>query len=138
MIKLSRTVAYALQATLMLAEMDTNQPIPCNRLAAQGGLPERFLLQILRSLVNHGILVSTRGVEGGYRLGRRPSDITLLEIFDAIEGSEQMTGDRPWPGNRMRGTQARLQSVLNGVHANCRRELAAVRLSSLLADVAGT
>src|SRR5262249_11351063 len=47
--KLSRTVAYALQATLQLADVDPNVPVPCSKLAAEGGMPERFLLQILRN-----------------------------------------------------------------------------------------
>ena len=68
--KLSRTVTYAIQATLQLAESDSRTPVPCSKLASQGAMPERFLLQILRNLVNHGILQSTRGVDGGYALLR--------------------------------------------------------------------
>ena len=49
-------------------------------------MPERFLLQILRDLVTHGILHSTRGVEGGYTLDRRPEDVSLLDVIEAIEG----------------------------------------------------
>ena len=82
--KLSRTVTYALQATLLLAQEERGEPIPCSRLAAEGAMPERFLLQILRSLVTHGILQSTRGVEGGYMLDRRPEEISLLEIIAPI------------------------------------------------------
>ena len=64
--KLSRTVTYALQATIQLARLDgAPTPIPCSRLAAEGRMPERFLLQVLRNLVTHGILQSTRGVGGG-------------------------------------------------------------------------
>lgn len=84
--KLSRTVSYALQATLQLAQSDSSGPIPCSRLAAQGKMPERFLLQILRNLVAHGILGSTRGVEGGYTLERSAEEISLLEVIEAIEG----------------------------------------------------
>ncbi len=64
--KFSRTVSYALQATLQLAQEDRAAPVPCSQLAAEGKMPERFLLQILRNLVTHGILRSTRGVDGGY------------------------------------------------------------------------
>ena len=70
--KLSRTVTYALKATLQLAQNSPSGPVPCGRLAAQGAMPERFLLQILRSLVTHGILKSTRGVDGGYVLWKEP------------------------------------------------------------------
>ena len=76
--KLSRTVAYALQATLQLALSGDQEPVPCSRLAAEGKMPERFLLQILRNLVAHGILSSTRGVDGGYTLDRAPEEISLL------------------------------------------------------------
>ncbi|HWB00312.1 MAG TPA: Rrf2 family transcriptional regulator, partial [Pirellulales bacterium] len=60
--KISRTVTYAVQAVLQLARADGSRPVPCSQLASQGQMPERFLLQILRSLVTHGILQSTRGV----------------------------------------------------------------------------
>ena len=84
--KLSRTVEYAVQAMLQLAEHDLGTPVPCSRLAATGQMPERFLLQILRNLVTHGILNSTRGVEGGYTLERPPEQISLLEVIEAIDG----------------------------------------------------
>ena len=66
--KLSRTVAYAVRATLQLAQNPSDSPVPCSKLASDGNMPERFLLQILRNLVTHGILRSTRGVDGGYTL----------------------------------------------------------------------
>ena len=84
--KLSRTVAYAVRATLQLAKSDSSTPVPCSQLAAEGKMPERFLLQILRNLVTHGILRSTRGVDGGYSLVRPPNEISLLEVIEAIEG----------------------------------------------------
>lgn len=48
--KLSRTVGYALQATLQLLDAEPYEPVPCSRLATTGNMPERFLLQILRDL----------------------------------------------------------------------------------------
>src|SRR5688572_32297421 len=84
--KLSRTVAYGVQATLQLARSNSSSPVPCSQLASEGHMPERFLLQILRHLVTHGILQSTRGVEGGYTLVRSPDNVSLLDILEAIEG----------------------------------------------------
>lgn len=54
--KLSRTVAYAVRATLQLPQLEAQGPVPCSQLASEGKMPERFLLQILRNLVTHGIL----------------------------------------------------------------------------------
>lgn len=94
--KLSRTVDYAVRATVHLAKSETESPIPCSQLANEGNMPERFLLQILRSLVNHGILRSTRGVDGGYVLLKKPDEISLLDVIEAIEGpmnTNQEVGD---------------------------------------------
>lgn len=84
--KLSRTVAYALKAMAALASQAQESPVCCKQLAEGGDMPERFLLQILRTLVTHGLLTSVRGVYGGYCLARDPADITLLEIVEAIDG----------------------------------------------------
>ncbi|MEX0792735.1 MAG: Rrf2 family transcriptional regulator [Pirellulaceae bacterium] len=84
--KLSRTVAYALQATMQLAQSGSKVPVPCSQIAAQGEMPERFLLQVLRSLVTHGVLQSTRGVDGGYMLIRPGGQISLLDVIEAIDG----------------------------------------------------
>jgi Rrf2 family protein len=83
--RLSRTIAYAVHATLELAHTPPGMPVPCSQIARSGKMPERFLLQILRKLVNRGILQSTRGVVGGYYLSRPPEEISLREIVESFE-----------------------------------------------------
>jgi Rrf2 family protein len=132
--KLSRTVAYAVQATLQLAQSESDAPVPCSQLAAAGHMPERFLLQILRHLVTHGILHSTRGVDGGYSLERKPAEISLLEIIEAIDGP--LVSSMPVMENsKPSAVDRRLRSVLDDVTADCRRQLDAVKLSDLLGKV---
>jgi Rrf2 family protein len=128
--KLSRTVAYAVRATLALAQAESAGPVPCSKLASEGKMPERFLLQILRSLVTHGILRSTRGVDGGYALVRPADEISLLEVIEAIEGpydskaavSEALPSD----------SQEQLRVALNQVTTTTRKQLEAIKLSQLL------
>jgi Rrf2 family protein len=128
--KFTRTVAYAVQAVLSLAQASGDRPVSCSRLAAEGKMPERFLLQILRTLVTHGILLSTRGVEGGYRLGRSAAEISLLDIIEAIEGpiSSTMEVDKEAAARY----QARLAAALNRLDALVRDELGGVTLTELL------
>ena len=128
--KLSRTVSYALQATLQLAQSDSSGPIPCSRLAAQGKMPERFLLQILRNLVAHGILGSTRGVEGGYTLERSAEEISLLEVIEAIEGP--LISALPAGEGLPQDSRSRLEQALAEVNTAARRELKAIKLAHLL------
>jgi Rrf2 family transcriptional regulator, cysteine metabolism repressor len=129
--KLSRTSSYALQAVLQLARSDSSgTPIPCSRLAADGKMPERFLLQILRSLVTHGILGSTRGVVGGYCLERSPEDISLLDVIEAVDGPVVPT--LPIHEGLSDEANDKLKCVMATVTDLARRELAAIKLVHLL------
>ena len=130
--KLSRTVSYALQATLQLAQVHSSDPVPCSRLATEGKMPERFLLQILRNLVAHGILGSTRGVDGGYTLERAAEEVSLLEIIEAIEGP--LAPVVPACDGLPEECHARLEQALADVTTTTRRELAAIKLAHLLAQ----
>ncbi|MDX1945325.1 MAG: Rrf2 family transcriptional regulator [Pirellulaceae bacterium] len=128
--KLSRTVAYAVRATLQLAELEAHGPVPCSRLASEGKMPERFLLQILRNLVTHGILRSTRGVDGGYALIRPADQISLLEVIEAIDGpydSGVEVGD-----GLSEDSRHKLTSALSQVTTTTRKQLEAIKLSALL------
>lgn len=131
--KLSRTVAYALNATLQLADSDSQAPIPCSQLAAKGHMPERFLLQILRGLVNHNILHSTRGVDGGYSLERSPREISLLEVIEAIDGP--LTAALPsceGSEGALSHREAKLRQALEQITSTSRQQLQAVKLSDLM------
>ena len=128
--KLSRTVAYAVRATLQLAQCPQGTPIPCSKLASEGHMPERFLLQILRNLVTHGILRSTRGVEGGYALTRPPEQISLLEVIEAIEGPIGANGSSD--GDFNNDPQPRLLDALKCITDSTRKELDAIKFSRLL------
>jgi len=129
--KLSRTVSYGVRAALQLAENESSAPVPCSRLASEGEMPERFLLQILRMLVTHGILKSTRGVDGGYSLSRPADQISLLEVIEAIDGPLDSEGQlllAEGPGD----AEKKLQTALQQVTDTARRQLKAITLSQLL------
>jgi Rrf2 family protein len=93
-------------------------------------MPERFLLQILRNLVTHGILQSTRGVEGGYALERSPGEISLLELIEAVDGP--VSAQPPLTEGLSPESLARLTIALQEVTDSVRRQLENVKLSSLL------
>ena len=93
-------------------------------------MPERFLLQILRNLVTHGILRSTRGVDGGYALVRAPEDVSLLEVIEAIEGP--MAADDASVEGLPLDSHHRLYEALSQVTRTARGQLEAIKLSQLL------
>lgn len=74
---LSRSGIYALQATLHLARESTGEPISAARMADALQLPPDYLAKVLRRLSREGVLSSTRGARGGYRLAVPPEQLTV-------------------------------------------------------------
>ncbi len=85
--ELSSRLEYALVALLELANHQAQgKPLKVNEIAASQLLPERYLDQIFTLLKRQGIISSQRGMKGGYLLARELWQITLLDVFMAIEG----------------------------------------------------
>jgi len=77
---------YALRALSELAAMDSAAPVPIAELARRRDVPVQFLEQLFATLRRAGLLRSQRGVKGGYAFAREPSEITVLEIVELLDG----------------------------------------------------
>lgn len=84
--ELTRATDYSFRVVLYLASLKPGTIISAKEIATREGVPMRYLLKTLRSLVQAGILQSYRGPEGGYALAKEPGDISLLDVIQAIEG----------------------------------------------------
>ncbi|HNQ73266.1 MAG TPA: Rrf2 family transcriptional regulator [Verrucomicrobiota bacterium] len=86
--KLTVRGQYALRAMQVLARNFRNDDsvIRIQAISSKQKIPKRFLEQILNDLKSAGLVVSKRGVAGGYRLKRPPQQISLAEIIRHIEG----------------------------------------------------
>src|SRR5437762_4530885 len=89
--KLTRASSYALHAIAFMASQKTqDRPIASHNIAnAIKGIPKRFLLKVLKPLVSANVLRSIKGPNGGYRLARAASEISVLEILEAVDGPVQ-------------------------------------------------
>lgn len=87
MLKVSQKLEYAMRAMIELGQRrDQQTPIPAREIAERQQIPLRFLEQQLGALSKAGLVESFRGAGGGCRIAREPSEITVAEIADAIEG----------------------------------------------------
>src|SRR5438477_12499736 len=84
--KLSHASSYALHALTHLAEADGNPLVTSAAVAGACGIPEFYLLKLLRPMVTAGVLHSLRGPNGGFRLARPAKQITFLEVVEAVDG----------------------------------------------------
>jgi Rrf2 family cysteine metabolism transcriptional repressor len=77
---------YAVRALAELARAGGDGPVPIGELARRRDIPVQFLEQLFAVLRRAGILRSQRGVKGGYSFAREPSDVTVLEVVELLDG----------------------------------------------------
>jgi Rrf2 family transcriptional regulator, cysteine metabolism repressor len=77
---------YAVRALAELARRGDAGPVPIGDLARARDIPVQFLEGLFAALRRAGILQSQRGVKGGYSFARPPSEVTILEVVDLLEG----------------------------------------------------
>lgn len=77
----------ALKVMLDLAQHDDGSPVPLADIAERVHESQKYLESTASHLSQKGLIVSSRGKSGGYRLSRAPQDYTVAEIITAAEGS---------------------------------------------------
>jgi Rrf2 family protein len=107
----STKAEYGVRVMTHLAGTDGGRPVSLGSIAEAEGLPLAYLEHLVQRLRREGLVESTRGAHGGYRLSRPPSEITMAEVVSALEGhlapiecitaegmcSREVNGDAPCP-----------------------------------------
>ena len=83
---LKSQVEWALHCCAILAGLPPDRYLSTKALAEFHGLPKEYLSKALQSLSQAGLVETTLGPSGGYRLARVPSELSFLEIVEAVEG----------------------------------------------------
>src|SRR5919107_986732 len=129
--RVSAKTDYALRAAVELAAAAGNGPVKGERLATSQSIPLRFLENILLQLRHAGIVESRRGADGGYRLARPASDISLADVIRAIDGPlAGVSGRRPETLD-FKGNSEPLREVWVAVRASLRSVLENVSLADV-------
>ena len=139
---MSEGVEWALHSCLNLTWLPSEQAVPAAKLAAFYSLPAAYLNKQLQALARAGIVSSTSGPRGGFRLARAAERITLLDVVVAIEGPdeafrcEELLKRGPGADPAVDYRQACLVArAMRRADLAWRRELAARTLADLKADV---
>ncbi len=125
---------YAIRALAELAARgQEGTPVTAEEISDAQGIPRRFLLGIMSELRRDHLVVSHRGVNGGYLLGHPAADITLADVIRSVEGPLAQIGDDR-PGEiTYPGAAAVLADVWVAVRASLRSVLEEVTLADLAA-----
>jgi Rrf2 family iron-sulfur cluster assembly transcriptional regulator len=87
---LSKSFGYALRGILYVAvEHQPNQRIQVHEIARKLGVPKHFLGKVMKNVVKHGILTSSRGPKGGFYLNKKTLSTTLFELIQITNTDAQ-------------------------------------------------
>jgi len=81
----TRKADYAVRCVLYLSD-DPDRTASVEEISGAMFVPKSFLAKILQQLMKAGIVNSSRGVKGGFQLARKPKDINILDVIEAIQG----------------------------------------------------
>lgn len=142
--KLSDGVEQAIHSVTLLAGLSPAGLLSAAALAEYHGVSPSYLLKHLQALSAAGILQTLPGPKGGYRLGRAPAEISLLDIVLAVEGAGpafrcqeiRRRGPNPLPpGCAMLAGPCRINTAMQRAEQAYRAELKSVSIASIIADV---
>ena len=143
--KLSEGIEWGLHCATLVAILPSEGTLPASRLAEYHGVPGAYLAKHLQALSRGGILESVPGPSGGYRLARPPAEITVLDVVEAIDGTNpaftcteiRRRGPAAIPAREYR-LPCSIHVVMNRADAAWRAELAATTLADLVELVVTT
>ena len=78
---------YGLRCLLQVAQQRGSDPLSIQAVAEAEGLSPEYAAKLMRALRQAGLVQSTRGAAGGYRLSRPPASITVWDVIQALGGS---------------------------------------------------
>jgi Rrf2 family protein len=113
-----------------MAAQKNEQPVASHKIAEERGIKPRFLLKVLKPLVDEGVLRSIKGPNGGYQLARSANDISMLDIVEAVEG--RIRGHTAFDSKNNPTLNNKIVEVCNQSAEAIRKTLEKVRVSDLV------
>lgn len=90
LLQVSRKVDYALRAMIYLAGKPAGVREPLQEIATRSEMPKDFLAKIVNTLVDAGLVTAVRGPHGGVAIAKPASEISFLDVIEAVEGPIQL------------------------------------------------
>lgn len=123
---MNKSTRYALYAAIELARAG-GRIVTAREVADRHGVPATVVAKVFQQLVRAGIAVGIRGSGGGYRLARRPSETTMLEVIEALEPLGRQGGMPP-----VEDVERRLAELLDEADGIWRSTFGSISLGTLV------
>lgn len=126
---------YSIMAILDLALPKGSSPIQAKTIAERQGIPLKFLEHILRELRHAGLVESSRGIHGGYRLAKPADQIRVGDVIQAVEGPIAITNRAAARSRNGNGQGASHGSLVQGVWDEVKDSVLETLNGTTLADL---
>lgn len=128
---IGRATTYALCAMAYMAEQEPGAIIRAQDIAAERKLPLGFLLKIFQTLVRHKVVKSRVGRTGGFILAKPASELTALQVVEAIDGALVSRVSYTHSRQMNKKPRAMLEAACDRIAKTAKAELGRIRLSDL-------
>jgi Rrf2 family protein len=129
---------YGLRCLAQVARHRADHPLTIQEIAAAEGLSPEYTAKLMRALRQGGLVDSTRGAAGGYRLARAPSEITAWDVIRTLGGSFFPDGFcESYPGQRrdcVHTPRCSIRSLWRAVESAVRDVMEGITLADLSRD----
>ncbi|THI86979.1 MAG: Rrf2 family transcriptional regulator [Nitrospira sp. CG24A] len=131
--KVSLRATYGIMAAVDLAMHLEAAPVQAKTIARRQAIPARFLEQVLHGMKKAGLVTSLRGAQGGYVLSKKPSEVSVVEILEALDGPLLFSigGSERAQGRRLSKPELLLGKMWEQVHQAERHVLEAISVEEL-------
>jgi Rrf2 family protein len=125
--KYSQATDYALHAMLYLVNSGPDKPVGVQMLAEKLNVSQTYLSKLMTKLVKAGLIQSSPGANGGYRIKQNQQDISFLEIIRAIEGTASL-----FECSFNHGNGCQIQQVVMDAERQLEQYLASKKIADLV------
>ena len=132
---LSVTGEYGIMTALDLALARGDLPVQARAIALRQGIPIKFLEHVLRALRHAGLVESSRGTHGGYRLAKLPEEIHLGDVIEAVEGPITATNRLAGRLRNGNGHEASHESLVRSIREEVKESILETLNRTTLADL---
>ena len=131
--KTGRSTEYGMIAVCHITQHYKEGPVMAQKIARAYQIPLEYLLKILQQMVRENVLISKRGPRGGFWLSRDASEITLLQVVEAIEGPvvtnmqlAQQAKDLPF--------SVKIEKVCRQIAENVKEQYSKVTIADMISE----
>lgn len=135
--RLTRAAEYAIRCVLYLSNRTENTIVGRKEIAVAMDIPDQYLGKIAQQLSRAGILEILQGARGGFRLLKSPTDVSLLDVIEAVMGEIFLNDCVLRPGSCVRSEVCAVHTVWEKARRQLRETLGKAPFSQLVGKKTG-